>query len=300
LPEGRVHRVILGERRRQGRIRGGAWVRLFVVAVLVAALAGAVQAGDIEGHWAEQYLAEGGGHGIVRGYTDGTVRPDAPVTRAEFATMACRATGEEENAAVAARLLPVFADVPSDHWALGYFRLSHEMGLVQGDQDSLAHPDDPITRAELAVIAARLVIHLRLQSLGGSSASFADQADIPSWAAPAVASLAGQGVLKGDDRGLFRPGDTTTRAEAVVVLLRVLEMQGSRWDLTGEVRTVNAETGLMHLILGSEDVAVKCDQTTLLFKNGVRVFLGQVEPGAAVRVLFRKGKPGFASVASIR
>ncbi|MNE60361.1 hypothetical protein D3C80_1555010 [compost metagenome] len=57
------------------------------------------------------------------------------------------------------------------------------------------------------------------------STSFADDAAIPQWAKGAVEAVRGLGILNGRDAGKFAPNDAATRAEAVVMLLRMLEQQ---------------------------------------------------------------------------
>lgn len=52
--------------------------------------------------------------------------------------------------------------------------------------------------------------------------SFADDKDIPAWAKGVVAAMKKQGIIEGKGANLFAPGDKTTRAEAVTVLLKML------------------------------------------------------------------------------
>jgi len=70
---------------------------------------------DVEGHWAEMYIAKAYEYGYIKGYEDGTFRPDNTITRAEAITIISEvfgfdANGKETN----------FTDVTSDHWAFGY------------------------------------------------------------------------------------------------------------------------------------------------------------------------------------
>jgi hypothetical protein len=57
--------------------------------------------------------------------------------------------------------------------------------------------------------------------------SFADHEDIPSWAVGAVEALREMGLLQGRGKNRFAPNEVATRAEAITVILRFLEMQFS-------------------------------------------------------------------------
>jgi hypothetical protein len=88
-----------------------------------------------------------------------------------------------------------------------------------------------VTRQEIAVMLLRA---LRLigapLAAGTDGTTFADQADIPDWAAEAVSQAAGLDITEGDETGSFRPADPASRAEASVMLLRFMRHAGlSPW-----------------------------------------------------------------------
>jgi len=95
-----------------------------------------------------------------------------------------------------------------------------ERGIVQGYSDGTFGPERKMTRAEMAVIIIRA---LALPPAADSSTRFADDSDIPAWAKPLVASAVELGIVQGRDDNRFAPNDTATRAEAVVLILRLLE-----------------------------------------------------------------------------
>ena len=89
--------------------------------------------------------------GIIDGYEDGTFRPNAPITRAEFTAMATRFfdyTAEYEGA---------FNDVSYSSWYADYVQAAVDMGLVDGYEDGGFHPDSYITRAEAVTIVNRVL-----------------------------------------------------------------------------------------------------------------------------------------------
>ncbi|MFB7813398.1 S-layer homology domain-containing protein [Paenibacillus chitinolyticus] len=168
---------------------------------------------DTAGHWAEEAVSRAAAEGIAAGYPDGTFRPDARVTRAEFTVLLARALHLEGTAA-----LPGFADAADiGAWAGTAAAQAVEAGIVDGYEDGTFRPGADITRVEMAVMAARA---LKLPAKPTAQTGFADDGDIPAWARGYVGAAAGLGLVAGQGGGMFAPGDPATRAEAVTLLLR--------------------------------------------------------------------------------
>lgn len=186
-----------------------------VAVVPVTVGAPAAPFADVRGHWAEQPIAALAARGLVAGVAPGRFAPDAPITRAQLAVLLARLSGVETRAGVSARPLPYRDSLPS--WAREAIRAMTEQGLLRGYPDGTFRPDRPVTRTELATILDRY-----LGATGHAPLPpFRDAAAIPSWAREAVARVAQAGVMKGTgDR--FEPQRPTTRAEAAVVLYRLL------------------------------------------------------------------------------
>ena len=103
-----------------------------------------------KGCWAANYIGYMQQFGIVTGYTDGSFRPDAPVTRAEFAAIASRFEKLTQGSAS-------FTDVPDTHWAVRYINFAATRGWVTGYEDGTFKPEHSITRAEVAAVTCRLL-----------------------------------------------------------------------------------------------------------------------------------------------
>lgn len=101
-------------------------------------------------HWAANYIGYMEQFGIVRGYSDGTFRPNAPITRAEFAAICCRFEQLTDGAAT-------FTDVPASHWAAKSIAYAAKRGWVTGYADGTFKPGNNITRAEVAAVTCRLL-----------------------------------------------------------------------------------------------------------------------------------------------
>lgn len=100
--------------------------------------------------WAANYIGYMQQFGIVTGYEDGSFRPDAPVTRAEFAAIASRFEKLTQGSAS-------FTDVPDTHWAVKYINFAATRGWVTGYEDGTFKPEHSITRAEVAAVTCRLL-----------------------------------------------------------------------------------------------------------------------------------------------
>lgn len=88
--------------------------------------------------------------GLIAGYGDGTFRPNAPITRAEFAAIACRFENLTKGNAM-------FKDVPDTHWAANAINFAATRGWVGGYEDGTFRPNAYITRAEVVSVTCRLL-----------------------------------------------------------------------------------------------------------------------------------------------
>ncbi|MHA5218702.1 S-layer homology domain-containing protein [Dysosmobacter sp. Phy] len=101
-------------------------------------------------YWAANYIGYMQQFGIVTGFSDGSFRPNAPVTRAQFAAIASRFEKLTEGT-------KSFTDVPSTYWAAKYINFAATRGWVTGYADGTFRPANPITRAEVAAVTCRLL-----------------------------------------------------------------------------------------------------------------------------------------------
>lgn len=174
---------------------------------------------DISGHWAEASIKKAVSAGMVSGYPDGTFQPDRTVTRAEFAVMLLNALQLHGDGAPL-----TFTDKANiGAWAQKSVAQAVEAGIISGYEDGSFGPDREITRSEMAMMAAKA---LGESGLTETATGFADDKDIPAWAKGSVAAMKKLGFIEGKDGNQFAPGNKTTRAEAVTVLLKLTAQQG--------------------------------------------------------------------------
>ena len=103
-----------------------------------------------KGYWATNYIGYMQQFGIITGYSDGSFRPNAPVTRAEFAAIASRFEKLTEGS-------KSFTDVSDTFCAARYINFAATRGWVTGYSDGTFKPENTITRAEVAAVTCRLL-----------------------------------------------------------------------------------------------------------------------------------------------
>lgn len=154
--------------------------------------------------------------GIVNGKEDGVFDPFGNVTREEFAAMIVRALGLGGGSDGG------FADVAASRWSSAAISAAKESGIVDGIGENMFAPEDNILRQDMAVIACRAAKLSGAELDETAALSFDDKEDIAEYAQTSVAALNGAGIIAGSDN-MFYPNDCTTRAEAAVVIYRLLE-----------------------------------------------------------------------------
>ncbi len=102
-------------------------------------------------YWAYAAIQALAGAGVASGYPDGTFRPDAAVTRAEFTKMLVLSLGDRPAADGASP----FRDVAPSSWYAPYVAAAVRAGLVDGISATRFEPDAALTREQMAVLVAR-------------------------------------------------------------------------------------------------------------------------------------------------
>ncbi|MNW53051.1 Endo-1,4-beta-xylanase A precursor [compost metagenome] len=171
---------------------------------------------DISGHWAETSIKQALRDGIVTGYPDGAFKPANTVTRAEFSVMLMNALKSQKGGVEL-----MFTDTAEiGDWAKIAVSQAAQAGIINGYEDGTFRPNVNMTRAEMATMIANA---LKVSTEGNAVTPFADDKAIPAWAKSIVATLNELGIVKGMGANQFNPSAQTTRAEAVIVLMNMLD-----------------------------------------------------------------------------
>ena len=165
-------------------------------------------------------------HGYIAGTSATTVTPDGECTRAMIVSILYRVQGEptKVNGYELKKLASPFDDVERGRWYTDAIWWAKLTGVVSGMSPSTFAPDDPITRAQLAVILYNYTQQFAPGSLTetGSLTGFPDAGSVPSWARTAMAWAVGNGLISGvGENGVsyLRPEGCATRAQVATILM---------------------------------------------------------------------------------
>ncbi len=171
---------------------------------------------DLENHWAKTDVELLTSAGLLQGRGNGLFEPEEQITRAEFSAVLARAF----------QLAPIyydnlFSDVKGSHWYAGAVAVVTKYGVAQGTSQNTFSPDLPISREEMAVMIMR-AYRKTAATEKVASLSYVDQAQISSWAIKDILDAGALGIINGFPDGSFLPKENATRAEAAVVIRRML------------------------------------------------------------------------------
>ena len=173
-----------------------------------------IQFTDIATHWAKDMIEDITGRCIIKGYPDGTFKPNDPIQRQHVAVLLTRTFD-----LLAIREVQNFTDVSASHKYYDAIMQVYQAGIFDGI-DGQFNPDAYMTRAQMAKI---LVLAFELKSNGANPAMFQD---VPAthWAKDYIAILAAHGIALGDN-GHFKPDEPVTRAQFVAFLYRIMQTE---------------------------------------------------------------------------
>lgn len=187
-------------------------VMFFTASVPVNVL-GVTKFSDIRGHWAEKYINEAVSQGIIKGYQDGTFKPDNAVTRAEFISMVNRALKCTGTTSIS------FNDVPYSEWYYSDISKAVAATYVAGYEDNTFKPDSPISRQEVSVMISRFV---PTYNYSGNLKNYPDYRSVDDWAYTALSKINGKGYIGAYSDGKIHPRDQLTRGQTAKILCEIL------------------------------------------------------------------------------
>lgn len=181
-------------------------------------LPGTVTFTDIENHWAEENIIGLAKLGIVTGYTDGSIKPNNNITRAEMAVIVVKAASLEP----ADEINLSFKDKDEiPNWAAGYIQTAVDNGIITGYEDNTFKPSKNLTREEMVVLIIK-AFDIAVEE-GLQPPKFKDTDEIGSWALNFVAKSVDLNIVSGYLDNTFKPKRNVTRAETFTVLYNILK-----------------------------------------------------------------------------
>jgi hypothetical protein len=171
---------------------------------------------DISGHWGERIISRWVDSGWIKGYPDGSFRPDNPLIKADFAALVNRSLNFTKIADIIA------SDVTSENWFFNDIAKAVAAGYIHNPDGGEVKPYDKVTREDMAVMIARM-LKLKLGNTQDALGAFTDADDIDENKRAEVNAVVAAGIMQGDGNK-FMPLGYTTRAEGIVILERILSM----------------------------------------------------------------------------
>lgn len=167
----------------------------------------------------------------IKGYPDGSVKPDGKITREEMTSVLYRITSHEYEKPFIADGSK-FADVTSDRWSAHDIEYMADKEIITGYPDGEFKPQNNLTRAEFASLIYRFA---GLKTVDSQNPF--DDLDEEHWAYKNILSLVHSGLIDGYEDGTFRPENEITRAEVMTVVNKIL----GRNPLDSYVKTLKFE-----------------------------------------------------------
>jgi len=189
----------------------------FLLAIITAVrLAAAGEGGnDISGHWAESYIVAMSRNGVIAGMPDGSFRPDDSITLQQFVTLIMRCEYGEID--------PVYGG----DWASGYMHRALEYGII--NHEDMANPGY-ISRFYAATIVHRALLNMYEEEVDvyvdDLVVMLQDQPACTACCNPYFSEVEqnyAMGIISGRPGAVFDGGANLTRAEACVLIMRMIE-----------------------------------------------------------------------------
>lgn len=228
--------------------------------------------------------------GVLKGYTDGTFKPDKEVTRAEFAKIAVLAMGYTDEQANLLKGTTVFKDLPASHWATGYINLAVSQGIIKGYPDGTFKPNNNVKIAEaLTVYVQGLKISVNPPSSG-------------EWYYPYL--------LAADKAGIYEAKETPTIAAKRDIVAKYTDRfmetpvyaNGAYYDKNGNANGTVKKLPVVKGTVASYDKSAKKvklvgQSSDIAIADNAQVY-GNIVTGAQIEYIAKNGKIAFLTVST--
>ena len=194
------------------------WVIALCLIFSSVGIASAGSVSDIQGHWAEGNISNWINQGLAKGYEDGAFRPEGKVNRQEFTALINRSFGFVAPGSIQ------FTDVMKADWSYLDIAKAVKAGYITGFPDGTFQPRKEMSRQEVAVVISKL---LGMKASASASLSL-DGISIPEWSKGAIGAVIDNAIMTGYPDGTFRPLQSATRAESIVILDKVLKIKAEQ------------------------------------------------------------------------
>ncbi|MCL6634810.1 MAG: S-layer homology domain-containing protein [Peptococcaceae bacterium] len=258
---------------------------LFLLGVM---LKDAAAFSDTPATWPEarQAIDEMSAAGMVKGYEDGTYKPDRSVSKLEVVALLIRALGLEDRAKALDKAAVDYQMPAELYWGRGYLIAAVERGMLDKNHLSQLKPASPASRAEVAV----LIFHALKLEPDETPLTFGDAALIPDDYRSCVAAVVKRNIMVGLPGNVFKPNETITRAQMAVLLARLIEKgmadpYPGRW-VTGTLSSYDGASRQVTVRLSGDTSTVKViGPSCAVYRDGAAASLADLVPGQRVRMV---------------
>lgn len=173
---------------------------------------------DVKAEWAKEAVESLAARGIMLGEA-GKFNPDGIMTRAEFIAMLMNIFEfTEEN------LSTTLSDVKGDSTYDNEIATAQRLGIINGRLDGSFGRHDEVTRQDMAVMTYRALVYSGVKVEEKVSLEFTDLEKASPYALEAIHALQSYGILNGTGKGGFAPLTNTTRAQAAVIIYKIMSL----------------------------------------------------------------------------
>ncbi len=169
-------------------------------------------------YWASQFIQQLAQRGVIAGFPDGSFRPQAPVTRAQFAAMLNKAF-QKNPIRQGAR----FSDVRSDYWANSAIQQAYTTGFLAGYPNNRFAPEEQIPRQQVLVSLANGLELSPQANVESTLQNFNDSTNIANYArSPIAAATENRIVVNYPNLKFLNPEQVATRAQVAAFIYQAL------------------------------------------------------------------------------
>ncbi|MGF1933418.1 MAG: S-layer homology domain-containing protein [Nostoc sp. ChiQUE02] len=205
-------------------------------------------------YWAKDFIAELASMEILEGFPDGTFRPDAPVTRAQFAAMLRKAFAKGKI-----RQAIAFKDVSTQYWAYNAISEVYQMGFLNAVIGKDFNPSQSLSRLDILVALARGLNYKGSGSTDTILSVYSDATNIRSEYRSLIAALTQRGIVVNyPNVNLLNVERVATRSEVSALLYQALSS-------TGEVASISSQ-----YVVGQQQQQVAVEEQTETSIEGVK------------------------------
>lgn len=260
---------------------------MLALVMMFAVTAQAASFTDMEGHWSDVYVEELADLGIVKGYEDGTFKPENSITNQEAFTLFARVIGvnDEKNAEAVAAAQELYKTVAENYVTYATKELCFMLYrgvLTTEDLDTYLSEETknvPMKRHEAAKLITKILNgEEEIANTVMFVFDYTDADSFPNEAKGYIDYVTKKGIMSGMGDNTFSPNTSVTRAQVTVMLKRTMEMLSLTY--TSGTATEVSELGLT---VNGESFAIPA--TAIVHRDGVASTAAELENGDYVTVV---------------